>query len=102
MVQRKVTEADKLTIQLCHSIRTNQWLAPCKRWGWVDIFTLDALPAALPIYPGLGQAPNMMAGIPSGLVSDSQDTVLSFYQHLYNKHHMAIFQYAVPLCGFVH
>jgi len=30
----------------------------------------DALPAAtLPIYPGLGQAPNMLACIPSGLVS---------------------------------
>jgi len=33
------------------------------------IFTPDALPAAtLPIYPGLGQAPNMLACIPSGLV----------------------------------
>ena len=33
------------------------------------IFTLDALPAAtLPIYPGFGQVPNMLACIPSGLV----------------------------------
>jgi len=33
------------------------------------IFTPDALPAAtLPIYPGLGQALNMLACIPSGLV----------------------------------
>jgi len=33
------------------------------------IFTPDALPAAtLPIYPGLGQAPNMLACIPSGLI----------------------------------
>jgi len=33
------------------------------------IFTPDALPATtLPIYPGLGQAPNMLACIPSGLV----------------------------------
>jgi len=34
-----------------------------------SIFTLDALPAAtLPLYPGLGQAPNMLVCIPSGLV----------------------------------
>ena len=33
------------------------------------IFTQDALPyTTLPIYPGLGQAPNMLACIPSGLV----------------------------------
>jgi len=33
------------------------------------IFTLDALPdTTLPIYPGLGQARNMLACIPSGLV----------------------------------
>ena len=49
----------------CHSIRTNQRptsiLPP--------IFKLDALPAAtLPIYPGLGQAPNLLACIPSGVV----------------------------------
>jgi len=33
------------------------------------ILTPDALPAAtLPVYPGLGQTPNMLACIPSGLV----------------------------------
>jgi len=33
------------------------------------IFTSDALPAAtLPLYPGLGHAPNMLACIPSGIV----------------------------------
>jgi len=33
------------------------------------IFAPDALPAAtLPIYPGLGQSPNMLACIPNGLV----------------------------------
>jgi len=32
------------------------------------IFTLDALPGtALPIYPGLGQAPDMLACIPGAL-----------------------------------
>jgi len=32
----------------------------------------DALPAAmLPSYPGLGQAPNMLACIPNGLVPTS-------------------------------
>jgi len=32
-------------------------------------FTQDALPyTTLPIYPGLGQAPNMLSSIPSGLV----------------------------------
>ena len=35
-------------------------------------FTLDTLPATtLPIYPGLGQAPNMLACIPNGLVIPS-------------------------------
>jgi len=35
------------------------------------IFMPDALPATtLPIYHGLGQAPNMMDCIPSGLVND--------------------------------
>jgi len=33
------------------------------------IFIPDALPAAtLPLHPGLGQAPNMLACIPSGVV----------------------------------
>jgi len=36
------------------------------------IFMPDALPAAtLPIYPGLGQVPNMLACIPSSLVINS-------------------------------
>jgi len=33
-------------------------------------FTPDALPATtLPLYPGLGQAPNMLACLPSGMVA---------------------------------
>jgi len=36
------------------------------------IFTQDALPyTTLPIYPGLGQAPNMLASITGGLVMAS-------------------------------
>jgi len=38
------------------------------------IFTPDALPdTTLPIYPGLGQAPNMLACIPGGLVKRYKD-----------------------------
>jgi len=37
----------------------------------------DAVPAAtLPIYPGLGQAPNMLACIPSGLALNMHSEVL--------------------------
>ena len=47
-----------------HPNRTNQWptsIIP-------PIIMPDALPTAtLPIYPGLGQAPNMLDCIPSGL-----------------------------------
>ena len=50
-----------------HSIRTNQ--QPTSIIS-LPIFMPDALPVAtLPIYPGLGQAPNMLACIPSGVVS---------------------------------
>jgi len=49
----------------CHSIQTN-W---CPHACHPHIFMVDALPdTALPIYPGLGQAPSMLACIPSGLV----------------------------------
>jgi len=50
----------------CHPIRPNQ--RPTSIFP--SIFTPDALPATThPIYPGLGQAPNMLACIPSGFVS---------------------------------
>jgi len=40
------------------------------------IFTQDALPyTTLPIYPGLGQAPNMLACIPGG----SRDSRLLYW-----------------------
>jgi len=41
------------------------------------IFTQDALPGTtFPIYPGLGQVPNMLACIPGGLVRDSTYHIL--------------------------
>jgi len=50
---------------VCHSIQTN-W---CPIPAIPTIFTLDALPGTtLPIYSGLGQAPNVLVCIPSGLV----------------------------------
>jgi len=60
MVQRKITQADTPTI------RTNQWptfvIAPFLR-------RMPFLPQpTLPLYPGLGHAPNMLACIPSGMV----------------------------------
>jgi len=55
----KITQADAPTIRMeCHSIQTNWCPNP-------TIFMSDALPGTtLPIYPGLGQAPNMLACIP--------------------------------------
>jgi len=42
------------------------------------IFTPDALPdTTLPIYPGLGQAPNMLACIPGGLVTKLQKRAIN-------------------------
>jgi len=64
-VQGKITEADTPTIQLTATpskLITDP--APSS-----PIFKLDALPAAtLPLYPGMGQAPNMLHCIPSGVV----------------------------------
>jgi len=65
MVQGKITEANTPTI----------WLGATASGLISDpppsspIFRPDALLAAtLPIYPSLGQAPNMLDSIPSGLV----------------------------------
>jgi len=66
MVQRKITEADTLTIQLGATPSRLISDPPLSS----PIFTPDALPAAtLPLYPGLGEASNMLACIPSGTVS---------------------------------
>jgi len=68
MVHGKITEADTLTIRLgatpSRLISAHLHHPP--------IFTLDALPATtLPLYPDLGQAPNMLTCIPSGVVAHS-------------------------------
>jgi len=67
MVQREITEADTLTIRLG---ATPSGLISDLPPSSPPIFTPDALPAAtFPLYPGSGQAPNMLAGIPSGMVN---------------------------------
>ena len=60
----KITQANTPTVWMdCHPIHTN-W---CPHLCHPTIFMPDALPdTTLPIYPGLGQAPNMLACIPSG------------------------------------
>jgi len=64
MVQGKITEADTLTIQLgATPSGLISGLPPSS-----PIFTPDALPVAtLLLCPGLGQAPNMLGCIPSGV-----------------------------------
>jgi len=66
----KITQADTPTIRMdCHPILTN-W---CPHLCHPTIVTPDTLPGAtLPIYPGLGQAPNMLACIPGGLVVENR------------------------------
>jgi len=58
----KITKAETPTVRMdCHPILTNQ----CPNLRHPHHFTPDALPdTTLPIYPGLGQAPNMLACIP--------------------------------------
>jgi len=65
MVQGEISEADTPTIWL--GITTSGLISDPPPTS--PIFAPDALPAeTLPMYPGLGQAPNMLACIPSGLV----------------------------------
>jgi len=54
----KITQADTPKIRMdCHPIQTNWCLNP----AIPTIFTPDALSGTtLPIYPGFGQAPNML------------------------------------------
>jgi len=64
-MQGKIAEADTPTIRLgATPSRLISDPPPSS-----PIFTPDALPAAtLPLYPGLGQAQNMLACMPSGVV----------------------------------
>jgi len=69
MVQAKITEADTPTIRLGATpsglIRDPPPLSP--------IFMPNVHPATtLPIYPGLGQAPNMLACIPRYTANESR------------------------------
>jgi len=60
----KITQADAPTIWMdCHPIQLG---APTS--AIPTIFAPSALPGT--IYPGLGQAPDMLACIPGGLVVD--------------------------------
>jgi len=64
MVQGKISAADTPTIRL--GVTPSGLISDPPPSS--PIFTPDALPAAtLPIYPGLGPAPNILACIPSGL-----------------------------------
>jgi len=66
VVQEEITEADTLTTQLG---ATPFGLISDPPSSSPPNFTPDALPATtLPLYPGLGQAPNLLACIPSGVV----------------------------------
>jgi len=63
-MQGEILEADTSTIQL--GATTSGLISDPPPSS--PIFMPDALPAAtLPIYPGLGQAPNVLACIPNGL-----------------------------------
>ena len=74
MVHGEISEAETPTVRL-GAIPSSTHLPHS------PIFTPGALPAAtLQIYPGLGQAPNMLACIPSGLVR--QTTVVVGSNHL--------------------
>jgi len=71
MVQGTIAEADTPTIRL-GATPTGLISNPPPT---SPIFMPDALPAAtLPLYPGLEQAPNMLACIPSGIVNHVIET----------------------------
>jgi len=77
MVQWKITEADTLTIRLG---TTPSGLISDPPPSSPPFFTPDALPGiTLPIFSGLGQAPNMLACIPSGLVQWFNDNAYAIY-----------------------
>jgi len=87
MVQGEISEADMPTIQLgATPTRLVSDPPPSPH-----IFMRDALPAAtLPIYPGSGQASDMLACMPSGLVNQwlgTRATQTIKYDHQHHCHH---------------
>jgi len=96
MVQGKITEADTLTIHLGATPSGLISDPPPSS----PIFMPDALPAAaLPLYPDLGQAPNMLACIPSGMVSvDIECTVKLSIKH---SLHLSKHKYCMQLCSVI-
>ena len=75
----KITQADAPTVWMdCHPIQTN-W---CPHLCYPHHFMQDALTyTTLPIYPGLGQAPNMLACIPGGFIKHFNYLIFSFTYH---------------------
>jgi len=87
----KITQADAPTIRMdCHPNHSN--------WRPISaiptIFTPDALPGTtLPIYPGLGHAPNMLACIPGGFSNGISPQIHSHSaQPRQSIHHGAVTQ----------
>ena len=73
VVQGKITEADTLTTQVG---ATPSGLISDPPPSSPYFFTPDALPAAtFPLYPGLGQASNVLACIPCGVVYGSKTDI---------------------------
>jgi len=84
-VQGKITEAHTPTVKLGATPSGLISDPPAS----APIFSPDALPAAtLPLYPVLGQAPNMLDCIPSGCMSEmewSRACVLHFDNFVIHK-----------------
>ena len=79
MVQGKITEADTATIRMGANPSGLISDPPPSS----PIFMPDALPATtFPIYPGLGEATNMLACISSGLVSLTL-SVITKWKHIW-------------------
>ena len=98
MVQGKMAEADTPTIRMgATPSRLNS-----THLHHPSIVTPDALPAAtLPLYPGLEQAPNMMACIPGGLVESYTILLVSIMMLLVLMLITVIFLVHASICQFL-
>jgi len=80
LVQSEINQADAPTIQMD---ATPSKLTGALTSAISTIFMLGAVPGTtLPIYPVLGQAPNMLACIPSGLIVYPVDCICLIYRVL--------------------